>query len=240
MSAASSAPRLAVIGHGRMGRVVESLARERAWRIAAVIRGARDDANGVSITPATLNGAQVAIEFTRPEAAVANVVACVEAGCPIVVGTTGWLDALPEVTKHVERADGAMLWAPNFSLGVAIFLEIVARASTLLARAPGFDAHLIEMHHTAKRDAPSGTALALRQAAEPLGRDLPITSVRVGHVPGTHTLIADAPFEQLRLEHTARDRRAFAEGALVAAQWLIGRRGVFTLRDLLNATGADA
>lgn len=235
MSTTAVAPRLALIGYGRMGRVVEALARERGWTITAII-GARGNEDGHGITRASLAGARVAIEFTRPEAAPANVIACAAAGCPVVVGTTGWLDRLAETSQAVERANGAMLWAPNFALGVVILHELATRMSELLARTSGFESHLVEIHHSMKRDVPSGTALALREAVAPSGVELPISSIRVGHVPGTHTLIADAAFEQLRLEHVARDRRAFAEGALAAARWLIGRRGIFTLRDVLALT----
>jgi 4-hydroxy-tetrahydrodipicolinate reductase len=118
---------------------------------------------------------------------------------------------------------------------VNVFAQIVERAAALLAHAPGFDAHVVETHHSAKKDAPSGTAATLaKTASTQWGRDIPITSVRTGSVPGTHEIIFDAPFEQIRLEHIARDRRVFAEGALVAAAWLIGRHGVYSMRDVLG------
>jgi 4-hydroxy-tetrahydrodipicolinate reductase len=160
------------------------------------------------------------------------------------VGTTGWYDHLPAVAASVERNQGALLSATNFSLGVAIFEQIVTQAARLFANAPGFAPHLTETHHAAKQDAPSGTALTLgRSASNALGREIPVTSIRVGSVPGTHEFIFDAPFEQISLTHTARDRRVFAEGALAAAAWLIGRHGIFTMRDLLDnplTTGARA
>jgi 4-hydroxy-tetrahydrodipicolinate reductase len=133
-----------------------------------------------------------------------------------------------------------MLTAPNFSVGVAVFDRVVAEAARLFGRLEGFDAHLIETHHGAKRDAPSGTAGALaKSASAALGRTIPVTSIRTGHVPGTHEIVFDAPFEQVRLVHEARDRRVFAEGALVAARWLVGRRGVFTLADVLADRAAS-
>jgi 4-hydroxy-tetrahydrodipicolinate reductase len=151
------------------------------------------------------------------------------------VGTTGWQAELPTLSELVRKREGALLTAANFSIGVNAFVEIVALASRLLGTAGGFDAHVVETHHAAKKDAPSGTALTLRNAAAPgWPRDIPITSVRTGSVPGVHELIFDAPFETVTLTHTARDRRAFAEGALVAAGWLIGRKGVFTMRDVLG------
>ena len=229
-------PRLAIIGRGKMGRAIEQLAPERGWEIVARIDAA-DNPHGDGITTASLGGAEVAIDFTTPEAAVDNVHAAVAAGCPIVVGTTGWYAALPVLTQWVNERKGAMLTAPNFSLGVAIFEQVLQTAARLFAHAPGFDAHLIETHHAPKKDAPSGTALKLARAMrEPLGRDVPITSVRVGSVPGTHEVVFDGAFEQLRLVHEARDRRVFAEGALVAARWLIGRRGSFTMRDVLESS----
>lgn len=226
--------KLALIGLGKMGTVLSQLAPQRGWEVVAAIAA---DANreGKGITRATLNGAEVAIDFTTPNAAVANVRAAVAAGCPIVVGTTGWQSELASLSQWVAAQHGALLTAANFSLGVNAFEQIVALASRLLAGAGEFDAHLIETHHAAKKDAPSGTAVTLKAAARTgWPRDIPITSVRTGWVPGTHELVFDAPFETVSLTHVARDRRVFAEGALVAARWLIGREGVFTMRDVLT------
>ena len=226
--------RIALVGAGRMGREIASLAAAHGCEVVATI-GSREGPP----TRARLHGAEVALEFTTPAAAVPNIRALLEAGCPTGVGTTGWYDQLDDVRALVERAHGSLLWAANFSLGVAILEALAVEAGRLLAGAR-FDAHLVETHHTAKRDAPSGTAIVLARAAgTALGRDVPITSVRTGSVPGTHALVFDAPFEQLRLEHDARDRRVFAEGALVAARWLPGRRGIYTMRDVLaNANGS--
>ncbi|MEP6622322.1 MAG: dihydrodipicolinate reductase C-terminal domain-containing protein [bacterium] len=225
--------RLAIIGMGKMGRAVSQLALERGFRVVAEI-DASERANR-SVTRSSLGPADVAIEFTVPDAAVSNIRACVAAGCPVVVGTTGWYDELPPLRAEVLLADGALLAAPNFSVGVAVFERVIAEASRLFGSLPGFDAHLIETHHNKKRDAPSGTAGYLaRTASAALGYPVPITSVRVGSVPGTHELIFDAPFEQVRLTHEARDRRVFAEGALLAARWLVGRTGVFSMQDVLS------
>ncbi|MCI0435855.1 MAG: dihydrodipicolinate reductase [Gemmatimonadetes bacterium] len=235
-----SALRIALIGSGRMSRAVRGLAPERGIEVVTII-GSHDNQDGRAITPGRLAGAQVAIEFTEPAAAVANVVACIRAGVPCVSGTTGWYDALPDVMREVEARNGALLWAPNFSAGVVLFTALVERAGELYGRDPSFDTHLIETHHSLKKDAPSGTALALagvfRQAA---GRAPELTSVRTGHVPGTHELILDAPFEQVRLTHSSRDRRVFADGALRGAAWLVGRRGVFTMRDVLGLPWEEA
>jgi 4-hydroxy-tetrahydrodipicolinate reductase len=225
---------LALIGMGKMGRALAALAPERGFTVVAELDATRPDFAGV--TAASLNGAQVAIEFTTPAAAAANARACATAGCPVVVGTTGWYAELPAVSSEIERSGGAILTAPNFSVGVAVFDRVVAEAARLFGALDGFDAHMVETHHAAKKDAPSGTAGQLARSAEAsLGRSVPITSVRVGHVPGTHEMIFDSPFEQVRLVHEARDRRVFAEGALVAARWLVGRRGVFTLQDVLSS-----
>jgi 4-hydroxy-tetrahydrodipicolinate reductase len=228
--------RLAIIGMGKMGRIIDELAPARGWDVVARLDEA-ETKDGISRE--ALGGADVAVEFTTPHAAPRNVRQAVESGCPIVVGTTGWYEELADVSALVRERGGSLLTASNFSLGVNVFEQIVETAARLLGRAPSFDAHIIETHHSAKKDAPSGTAATLRRAAATAwGREqeIPITSVRTGSVPGTHEFLFDAPFEQIRLEHVARDRRVFAEGALVAAEWLMGRRGVFTMKDVLSST----
>lgn len=226
--------RILVIGDGRMGQAIATLAGERGHRVVAIL-GAAGNRDGAGIA-ARAAESDVAIEFTEPSSASANVACCVAAGLPVVSGTTGWYDALPAIEADVVRREGALFWAPNFSLGVALAVELAQRMGAAFARHEQFDARLVETHHVGKLDAPSGTALAMGHAAAAgLGREIPITSVRVGHVPGTHTLIFDGPFEQVTLTHDARDRRVFAEGALRAAEWLVGRRGVFTMHDLVHA-----
>ena len=228
-------PRLAIIGDGRMGRTIVQLAPERGFMVSALI-GARHNEGGRGITPASLNGAQVAIEFTEPAVAAANVEAALRAGVPVVSGTTGWYDELPRLRVLASELGGSLFTAPNFSVGVAVFARIAERAAAALAPLSAFDVHIVETHHSAKKDAPSGTGAMLRDVvADKLGRDVPVTSVRTGHVPGTHELIFDAPFEQIRLTHEARDRRVFADGALLAARWLLERRGVFSMHDLIDS-----
>jgi 4-hydroxy-tetrahydrodipicolinate reductase len=228
--------RVALIGMGKMGHALEALAPERGFTVVARI-DPHHHGGASSITRETLGDAQVAIEFTSPDAAPDNIRACLAAGCPVVVGTTGWYDALPAISADVTRAKGALLTAPNFSVGVAIFHRVVSEAAKLFASVKGVESHLVETHHSAKKDAPSGTAASLAAAANAAsGGKMPITSVRVGSVPGTHQVIFDAPFEQVSLTHEARDRRVFAEGALVAARWLIGRTGVFTMQDVLSTS----
>lgn len=226
-------PRLAIIGLGKMGRAIEQLAPERGFTVAS-----RIDPNGgdaPSVSKASLANAEVAVEFTTPAVAAQNVAAALEAKCAVVVGTTGWYEKRAEVEKLVGKYGGALLIAPNFSIGVAIFAQVVRAAAAAFSKAPGFDAHMVETHHSAKKDAPSGTAANLEKiAAAELGHSIPITSVRTGSVPGTHELIFDGAFEQIRLEHVARDRRVFADGALLAAKWIIGKQGVFTMEDVLR------
>jgi 4-hydroxy-tetrahydrodipicolinate reductase len=231
-----SALRLAIIGDGKMGRAVAALAPEAGFEVVALLGLA--DVAPAGVTAALLNGATIAIEFTEPASAAANVRACAAAGVAVVSGTTGWDAEREIVAAEVASKGGAFLWAPNFSLGVYVFSRIAAETARLLKQAnAGFDAAMVETHHAAKLDAPSGTARLLADAVErATGTAIPVTSIRTGHVPGTHTLVFDAPFEQIRLEHEARDRRVFASGALRAAHWLNGRRGVFTLDHLFEGT----
>ncbi len=231
--------RVALVGMGRMGHALDALAGDRAVHVVARIDEAAA-ANG--ITRALLGDAQVAIEFTQPDAAVANAVSCLQAGCPVVIGTTGWDAGRSDVTEAVQRHQCAALWSPNFSLGVQLFLAIAEAMAHRLRGFTAFDSHIVETHHTGKRDAPSGTAIAIADAMERgLARRVPISSVRVGAVPGTHEVILDAPFEQIRLEHTARDRRVFADGALTAARWLAGHRApaLYSMRDMLAELSPD-
>jgi 4-hydroxy-tetrahydrodipicolinate reductase len=224
--------RIAIIGDGKMGHAIEQLAVEKGWKVAAFL-GERESASGINAT--TLGDADVAVEFTQPDAAVANITASLRAGVPVVVGTTGWYDSLPEVTRIAKEADTGLLWSPNFSLGVNVLIELARYAGTLMRPLGGFDAHIVETHHSRKKDAPSGTAIAIGKAAsDTLDQPIPTTSIRTGSVPGTHELIFDGAFEQLALSHLVRDRRVFAEGALKAADWLVGKRGVFTMRDVLE------
>ena len=226
--------RVAVVGDGKMGRAVADLARERGGTVTALL-GLSENQDGNALTRDRLGDTEVVIEFTEPAAAPANILAAIRAGYPVVTGTTGWADQLERVTRTVLELQGALVHAPNFSVGLNLFLALATVAGRVMQRAPRFDAHVVETHHAAKKDAPSGTAIALERAASSeLGRSIPITSVRTGHVPGTHELSFDGPFEQIRLTHTARDRRVFADGALHAAEWVRGRRGVFTMRDVLD------
>lgn len=229
-----SAPRLAIVGDGKMGQAIRELATQKGWTVTAMI-GEKASRNGSGISAESLGNPAVAVEFTQPDAAVRNIVALLRARVPVVVGTTGWYDSMSEVTRVANETGTALLWSPNFSLGVAVMIELARYAGSLMRSLEDFDAHIVETHHNKKKDAPSGTAIAIAKAAsDALDRPIPTTSVRTGSVPGTHQLIFDGKFEQLSISHEARDRRVFAEGALSAAQWLIGKKGVFTMRDMLG------
>jgi 4-hydroxy-tetrahydrodipicolinate reductase len=226
--------RIVIVGHGRMGRAVAALAEAKGHVIHAVIDGA-ENAGGRALTTERLNGADVAVEFTRAEAVVANLERLIEAGIPTVTGTTGWHEELGRITALVERRGGALLHAANFSLGVHLFLRAAHDLARRFAGRSEFDAFILEEHHAAKLDAPSGTARELQaraRAADP-ARPFPITSVRAGATPGTHVLAYDGPYERVTIEHEARSRDGFAAGALAAAEWLPGHRGVHTVEDML-------
>jgi len=229
--------KVAIIGDGKMGQAIRQLALDKGWQVSAML-GERESAEGVGVSRQSLGDPDVAVEFTQPSAAVANVLACLRASVPVVVGTTGWYDSLPEVTRVATEASTGLLWSPNFSLGVNVMIEVARYAASLMSSLEEFDAHIIETHHTRKKDAPSGTAIAIAKAAsDALDRPIPTTSIRTGSVPGTHELVFDGAFEQLSIVHEARDRRVFAEGALRAADWLVGKQGVFTMRDVLQLAG---
>lgn len=225
--------RVALIGMGRMGRALDALSAERGLSVVA-----RIDVEQMSrgLTRADLGDAQVAIEFTEPAAAVANASTLLSLGCPVVIGTTGWADQKSALEASIQQYQCAALSSPNFSVGVQLFLAFAEDAARRARLVPAFDAHIVETHHTAKKDAPSGTAIAIADRVESgLGHSVPVSSVRVGSVPGTHEIIFDAPFEQIRLVHEARDRRVFADGALTAARWLAAGRApaLYSMQDVL-------
>jgi len=226
--------RIVIVGNGRMGRAVASLAAERGHQIHGLI-GSADNAGGRALTPERLAGADVALEFTRPEAAPGNLERLIEAGVPTVTGTTGWSAALPRLSDLVRARHGALLHAANFSIGVHLFLRAARDLAGRFAGRPGFDAYILEQHHAAKRDAPSGTARELQARARQADGDraFPITSVRAGAVPGTHLLAYDGAYESVTLSHVARSREGFVAGAVAAAEWLPGRPGVHTFEEML-------
>jgi 4-hydroxy-tetrahydrodipicolinate reductase len=217
--------RISIVGNGRMGKAIAALALDQGHTIHTII-SSEENAGGRALVPARLAGSDVALEFTRPEAAVDNLEKLLELGIPTVTGTTGWYDAL--------------LYSTNFSVGVHLFLRAAHELARLLKGRPEFAGSITEEHHSSKRDAPSGTALLLqrRLTASDSERSFPISSLRQGSVPGTHTLSYEGSHEKILLSHVARDREAFAAGALLAAQWLPGKTGVFTFDDILFGPAA--
>jgi len=217
-----------------MGKATAALASERGHTIHTEV-DSTENAGGRALTRKRLAGSDVAIEFTRPEAVVANLEKLIGLGIPTVTGTTGWYHELPRVAALVEARGGALLYTANFSVGVHLFLRSAGELAKNLRERGEFVASIVEQHHASKRDAPSGTALLLQRqlrSADP-ERPFPITTVREGTVPGTHALNYEAAHETITLNHVARDRHAFAAGALMAAEWLPGKSGVFTFEDLL-------
>jgi len=228
--AAPARRRVLVIGRGRMGRLVESLSGEYGFDVAGWVD--RENAGRSADWP----DADVAIDFSTGDAVAANFPTLARRGHPVVIGATGW-GAHEAAIRHEAEARGiAVVAAPNFALGVTLFGAIVARAAELMSRRSEFGAWVHELHHAAKRDAPSGTALALKAALERGGFRGPIdvASTRAGSIPGTHTVGFDSPSDTITLTHVARDRTGFARGSLEAARWVIGKRGWFSLKDVLG------
>jgi 4-hydroxy-tetrahydrodipicolinate reductase len=218
-----------------MGRLVGELAPEYGFEVAGVI-DPLSPLHGGGPDHERWRGADVAIDFSLPETVKVNAPALALRGINLVIGTTGWRADELLVRRAVADAGIGVVAAPNFSVGVVIFEAIVARAAALLAPQEQFGAFLHEAHHAAKQDAPSGTALLLRRAMTEAGfaRPVDVSSTRAGFIPGVHTVGFDGPAETITLSHVARDRTAFARGALTAAQWVHGRRGWFTMKDVLG------
>jgi 4-hydroxy-tetrahydrodipicolinate reductase len=227
-----------LVGHGKMGRMVESLAGEYGCEVVGVIDpGSPSHGGGPDAERWT--GVDVAIDFSTADSVATNVPALAHRGINLVVGTTGWSAHEAAVRTAVADAKAGIIVAPNFSTGVVLFEAIVAHAAKLFAAQSGFGAFLHEAHHAAKTDAPSGTAILLKKAMEQAGypRAVDVSSTRAGFIPGTHTVGFDGPAETLTLTHSARDRTAFARGALAAAQWIRGKQGWYTMRDMLGVAG---
>ncbi len=238
-----------LLGYGKMGRAVEAqlLARghEVVWRVGRSGRA--------GLTAEQLRQADVVVEFSRPEAAYENVLACLEAGVAVVSGTTGWAEQLPLVEAYCRAHGGAMLWASNFSLGVNLFFALNRYLARLMGAWLEYRPSVEETHHVHKLDAPSGTARTLAEellaaagrlerwalaCGQPLPPEvLPVVSIRRGEVPGTHVVRWDAEADTLEIRHTAHNRSGFALGAVLAAEWLLGRQGVFRMSDVLNLEG---
>ena len=225
--------RLLLVGHGRMGRLVEALAPEQGWTVAAAL-DARS--GGRAIADGDFGPVDMAIDFSVPDAVPDNLPQLAARGISVVLGTTGWQAHEAVLRTEAERAGIGVLAAANFSLGLNLFQLIVEEAARRFAAHDAYGAWIHELHHAAKKDAPSGTALQLRTAMSGAGyaRPIDLSSTRAGSIPGTHTVGFDGPSETVTLTHTVRDRAVFARGALAAAAWLRGRTGWFTMRDMLT------
>ena len=248
----------AIIGHGKMGREIEKILLERGHRIGAVI----DEANASELDAAHLAGIDVALEFTTPDAAYGNIRACIDAGIPVVSGTTGWTNRLEELRSYCREKGGALFYASNYCLGVNLMFRLNRYLAEMIGRVGGYGVRIAEIHHTQKKDAPSGTAITLAEGviaglpaktewvnyapgiehaanrigspAEATPRQVVIDSVREGMVPGIHTVTYESEDDILELKHTIKNRRTLAMGAVIAAEFLCGKQGVYSMDDLLK------
>jgi 4-hydroxy-tetrahydrodipicolinate reductase len=232
--------KIALLGYGKMGKVIEKIALERNHEIVARINTAAEMAD--------LNNADIAIDFSTPSAASGNIYKCFESNIPVVVGTTGWYDQFPAIEADAMDKGKSLFYATNFSIGVNIFFELNRKLAETMNRFPAYDAEIVEIHHKEKLDAPSGTAITLGEAMiDELDRknswikgeafkeeELSIVSLREPDVPGTHEIKYSSSVDEISIKHEAKNRMGFATGAVLAAEWLLGKTGVFTMRDLLK------
>ena len=220
--------KLAVVGYGRMGKLLEQLAAEYDFEVALKL-DEFNNADGAGLTAANFAGIDVAIEFSIPAAVPGNVEGIAALGVPLVVGTTGWLEYIERVKRAIEVHNTGLVWSPNFSIGVNVFFRLVAEAARLVAAEPAYGAWAWEIHHAAKKDAPSGTLLKLVEEMKKAGyaRPIDVGSNRAGTIPGTHEIGFDSGADTITLRHTARSREGFARGALKAAQWIVGKKGFY-------------
>jgi len=230
--------RIAILGYGKMGKMIEKIALNRDHEIVAKI-----DINSTDIN---FNKADVAIDFSIPDAAFNNIKRCLENGVPVISGTTGWLDKYPEAVALCEKNNGAFIYASNYSLGVNIFFQINEYLAKIMNNHSEYSVAMEEIHHTQKLDAPSGTAITLAEGIikhtnkekwtleAPEANEIPIRAKRIDAVPGTHTVRYESEIDSISMTHTANSREGFALGAVVAAEWIVGKSGIFTMKDVLN------
>ncbi|HEV8051771.1 MAG TPA: dihydrodipicolinate reductase C-terminal domain-containing protein [Parachlamydiaceae bacterium] len=223
--------KIALIGYGRIGKLINELAIVKGYPVVAIM----DSKYPLAAAKTTLCQADVCIDFSTPHAVLENVKFLTSIKKDIVMGTTGWHEHLPEIKKLVEESKIGFLHSPNFSLGIALFLRIIEQTAGLMGSFEQYQAAGIEVHHSKKLDSPSGTAKAIESRLNcHAGKAVAFTSVRVGDTPGTHSVIYDSPVDTITLTHSARNREGFAQGALTAAEWLVGKKGMFTLDELLK------
>jgi 4-hydroxy-tetrahydrodipicolinate reductase len=225
--------KLAIVGYGKMGKLIEQLAPQYDFEVALKL----DEFNnkgGAGLTAENFRGIDAAIEFSIPAAVAANVAGVSRLGVNLVVGTTGWLEHLDAVKQSVQANGTGLVWSPNFSIGVNVFFRLVAEAARLLDAEPEYGAWAWEIHHAAKKDAPSGTLLKLVEEMKNSGysRNIDVGSNRAGAIPGTHEIGFDSAADTITLRHTARSREGFARGALKAAQWIVGKKGFYEFSNI--------
>jgi len=230
---------LAIVGYGKMGRLIEQFAPDAGFAVGLKL-DIDTNVDQAGITPENFSGVDVAIEFSIPHVAVANIERLCAIGIPTVVGTTGWYGELERVRGFAEKSGTPVVWSANYSIGVNVFRRVVAEAAKLLANQPEYGAWAWEMHHSAKKDAPSGTLLQLVEEMKRAGYDRSIdaSSNRAGTNPGTHEIGFDSAADTITLRHTARSREGFARGALKAAQWVIGKKGLHEFGEVIFADNA--
>jgi 4-hydroxy-tetrahydrodipicolinate reductase len=234
----SATKRMALVGYGKMGRLIEQLAPQHDFEVVLRLDEYNNPSGG-AITPEAFENVDVAIEFSTPETAPVNLKRLAEAKVQAVTGTTGWLGELDAVTRVVNEAGAGLVWSPNFSIGVAVFRRLAGLAAELLRDEDGYGAWAWEIHHDAKKDAPSGTLLHLVDTMKKRGYDRKIDtgSNRAGKHPGTHEIGFDSAADTITLRHEARSREGFAQGALKAARWILDRKGVYTFEEVLFGAG---
>jgi 4-hydroxy-tetrahydrodipicolinate reductase len=226
--------KIAQIGGGSMGRIVAALARSKGHTMAIAIDSADGSLDAAKLSE-KLKGADVVIDFSVAGAVRRNVKACILARVPIVEGTTGWNEERGEIERVIKENDGAMVYGANFSVGVNLFYKIADYASELFAKFPEYEVFIEEQHHSRKKDAPSGTALKLKEiVAGHIAKDISVSSTRAGNIPGTHRVGFDGAADQVLLEHTARSREGFAAGAILAAEWIVGKKGFYEFTDIMD------
>jgi 4-hydroxy-tetrahydrodipicolinate reductase len=223
--------KLLILGRGKTGSLVAEVATERGHHIQ--IAGARENADSAALTPEKLSGVDAVIDFTTPHCVLANIEACAKAGKDIVVGTTGWYEQMDRVRKLVERHKSGLVYAANFSVGVNLFFDVVRAAAAALRH--NYSGQIFERHHVHKKDAPSGTAIAIQQIIRDASghpKDVEITSFREGEVVGLHEVVLESAADRIYLCHDAKSRRGFADGAVRAAEWLSGKKGFHDFKEV--------
>jgi 4-hydroxy-tetrahydrodipicolinate reductase len=231
--------KIALLGYGKMGKVIEKIALERGHEIV-LKKSSSDSYLG-------LENANVAIDFSVPASAVENISECLNRGIPVVSGTTGWLEEYPKMVALCENKNGSFIYGSNFSLGVNLFFELNSYLAKMMSKFKTYSISMEEIHHTQKLDAPSGTAISLAKGiientdytswtldVNPKEKELPIEALRIENVPGTHSIFYTSEVDTIEIKHTAHSREGFALGSVVAAEWLVGKKGVFTMKDVLD------